>query len=118
MPDKLVDEGLVERVLVEGLLRPQLYDLDVLDAGQVIPMVCQLGALVFWERLGYFLSILREPVPLTVPPLKVEFLLNYLIYLLFLLRFKLADQLFEIFESLHGGQSILILQSDLVYTMV
>jgi len=118
MSDELVDEGLVERVRVEDLLRPQLYDFDVLDARQVIPMVSQLGALVLRKRLGNFLSILREPVPLTVSPLELEFLLNYLVYLLFLMRFKFADQLFEIFESLHMDQSIFILQSDLLYTMV
>ena len=64
--NELVNERLVERVRKERLLSPQLDYFYMFDARQVISMVHQLGAFILRERLRHFLSVLREPVPLTV----------------------------------------------------
>ena len=64
--NELVNERLVERVRKERLLSPQFDYFYMFDARQVISMVHQLGAFILRERLRHFLSVLREPVPLTV----------------------------------------------------
>ena len=109
MIDELVDEGLVERVGEKCLLSPQLNYLDMLYAGQVVTMVCQLGAFVLWKRLRHFLSVLSEPVSLAVLAFKFKFLFDNLVDLFFLCRVELADKIFEIFNSLHLVNLLILL---------
>ena len=91
MPNELVDERLVKRMCEESLLSPQLDYLYMLYARQMISVIRQLSALILWERLGHFLSVLCEPVPLTVLTLQFKLLFNDLVYLLFLWRIKPAN---------------------------
>ena len=67
-----------------------------------------MGALVLWKRLGHFLSILGEPVPLTVLALQLKLLLDDLVDLLFLRALEFADEIFKIFKSLHFEKQNLI----------
>ena len=99
VPDELVDEPLVERVLVECILSPQLDYLDVPDARKT-PIV-QLSSLILWKRLRDLLAILSQPVALGVLLLQLELLLYLLVNLLVTLRVELPDQLFEILDLVH-----------------
>ena len=66
MSNELVNERLIERVRKERILSPQFDYFYMFDARQVIPMVRQLCAFVLRERLRHFLSVLREPISLTI----------------------------------------------------
>ena len=66
MSNELVNERLIERVRKESILSPQFDYFYMFDARQVIPMIRQLCAFVLRERLRHFLSVLREPISLTI----------------------------------------------------
>ena len=103
--DELVDESLVKGVREEGLLGPELHNLDMLNAGQLVSIL-DLSAVVLGERLGHFLPVLREPVPLAVLLLQVEFLLDGLVDLGFGGLVELADKGVEVFQFLHNPFSL------------
>ena len=63
LADELVYQKLIEGMRKVCLFRPQLDDFNMLNTWETLP-IFNLTALVFRKRLGHFLSVLGEPVPL------------------------------------------------------
>ena len=82
MVDQLVYKFLIERMLEEGLLSPQLHNLDIFYAGHA--PIFDLCTIVLWERLWDLLSVLSQPIAFRVLLFKLKLLLNDLVGFLFL----------------------------------
>jgi len=63
LADELVYQKLIEGMRKVCLFRPQLDYFNMLNTWETLP-IFNLTALVFRKRLGHFLSVLGEPVPL------------------------------------------------------